>query len=251
MKQKNILLMRGLIRESRHWRDFPALLQKALPGHKIHTLNIPGNGDLNKLRSFTTIRQNVLFLRDQWRKKIDYPSDNTIVALSLGGMIAMEWVTLFPEDWTRLVLMNTSHGGLSPFYHRLRLSNIPKFVQYGLTRNTLKREEIIYDLTVADATNKATITKEWEKISKSSPVSVTNTLNQIWAAAKYRSSTKRPSLPTTIISSKADRLVSPLCSEKLSASWGIPLTIHEKGGHEISTDAPEWVVDEIVKNINQ
>ena len=39
------VLLRGLARESRHWGEFPRLLQQALPaGDEVLALDLPGNG---------------------------------------------------------------------------------------------------------------------------------------------------------------------------------------------------------------
>ena len=128
MKNKNILLLSGLMQEGKHWDQVISKLEVLLPEHRIVTLDLPGNGKHHKLRSFLSIRKNVHFLRDQWKKRIDYPSDNVLVGISMGGMISMEWSMLYPEDWKKVIVINTSSGALSPFYQRYNPKNIFRFI---------------------------------------------------------------------------------------------------------------------------
>jgi len=43
-KREHWVLLRGLMREQRHWGAFPATLARALPGAAILTPDLPGNG---------------------------------------------------------------------------------------------------------------------------------------------------------------------------------------------------------------
>ena len=85
MKNKNILLIRGLTQEAEHGPEFLHELQKKMKGYNIETLDIPGNGQHFRLKSFTSIKKNVLFLRDQWKKRISYPSENLISPLTFSN----------------------------------------------------------------------------------------------------------------------------------------------------------------------
>lgn len=68
------VLLRGLVRNIRHWGEFPKMLEQA----------------------------------------------EGVVAVSMGGMIAMDWCDRFPEDFSKVVLINSSAGNLTPFYKRLK-----------------------------------------------------------------------------------------------------------------------------------
>ena len=45
------VLLRGLMREQRHWGAFVELLAKAFPQHQVVTLDLPGNGLLHQRAS--------------------------------------------------------------------------------------------------------------------------------------------------------------------------------------------------------
>jgi len=40
------VFLRGLIRQHRHWEDFPERFRAAFPGTPVLLLDLPGNGDL-------------------------------------------------------------------------------------------------------------------------------------------------------------------------------------------------------------
>lgn len=251
MKNKNILLLRGLIREKRHWGSLDQKLKQMLPDYHIELLEIPGNGEFYKLNSFKTIRQNVIFLRDQWKKRVDYPSENIIVALSLGGMIAMEWATLFPEDWNKMILINSSHGSLSPFYKRMQLNNVLSFISYILSTSVKKKQEIIYNLTVNNPEFKKKTVEEWIHIGNTAPVRFQNVLRQLWSALNYRKISPTLNVKTEIICSKTDRLVSYECSEQIAKHWNCPIHYHETAGHDPSVEAQDWLCDKIKQIIKK
>ena len=46
-----------------------------------------------------------------------------LVALSLGGMVALRWACLHPHEIAGCVLVNSSVRGLAPFWQRLRLAS--------------------------------------------------------------------------------------------------------------------------------
>jgi pimeloyl-ACP methyl ester carboxylesterase len=87
----------------------------------------------------------------------------------------------------------------------------------------------------------------WEKIQKERPVSLTNTIKQIIAAAFFRIGDFRPKLPILILASIHDRMVSVECSRAIAKVWQVPIIEHPTAGHDLSADDPVWVVKEIVK----
>lgn len=245
MKNKNILVLRGLIHETQHGPDFIAELKKIMPEYHIEGLDIPGNGQLHNLRSFTSIKKNVQFLRDQWKKKIDYPSENILIGISLGGMIALEWSTLYPEDWNRAILINTSHGALSPLYKRFKLKNIINLLKMSLSTSVKRKQEIIYSMTVNDKYKMKKTVDLWTTIANKNPVKNSNALRQLWAAIAYRKISAKAALATHIICSRCDELVNYKCSEQISKFLQLPLIIHEATGHDPTVDAPDWLAEQI------
>jgi pimeloyl-ACP methyl ester carboxylesterase len=245
MKNKNILLIRGLTREAEHGPEFLRELKKRMPEYNIVTLDIPGNGKHFRLKSFTSIKKNVFFLRDQWKKRINYPSENVLIGISLGGMVALEWSTLFPEDWNHVVLINTSHGALSSIPRRFRLGNIFNLLKIALTKSIKRKQEIIFSMTVHNKYLKDATVNFWTQIGKLRPISPINALRQIWSAITFRKISAKTVVPTHLICSRLDKLVSYKCSEQLAKYLQLPLVIHEVAGHDPTVDDPDWLAEQI------
>jgi len=50
--------------------------------------------------------------------------------VSLGGMVAAHWSSKYPEDFKKVVLINSSMSGLSPLRHRALPKNYSEFSNY-------------------------------------------------------------------------------------------------------------------------
>lgn len=251
MKNKNILLLGGLMHEGEHWQELKDKLQALMPEAHILSLDIPGNGTHNKLQSFLSIRKNVHFLRDQWKKRIDYPSDNYLVSQSMGGMIGMEWSTLFPEDWKKIILINTSHGGISPIYRRFNFNYLFRTIFTHWFESKKRKQEILYFLKVNDIHKKRKTVEKWMKISQLHPVTLKNILKQYWASMNFRKISANPSVPTHIICSRMDRMVNYKCSEDIAQHWKSPIHYHETAGHDPSIEAIDWLLEVIHSSLNK
>ena len=59
------VLLRGLVREKRHWEGFPEQFQAAVPQDTVITLDLPGNGEFWQERSPTRIAAMVAHAREQ------------------------------------------------------------------------------------------------------------------------------------------------------------------------------------------
>ena len=118
------ILLRGLMREQRHWGRFPGQLLEALPGAAIITPDLPGNGVHHRLASPTTVADMVEFCRLELQARGLQPP-YSLLALSLGGMVAVEWASRHPGELACAVLINTSMRPYSRFHQRLRWQNYP------------------------------------------------------------------------------------------------------------------------------
>ena len=59
--------------------------------------------------------------RHRWEAlNADHGGPWGLLAISFGGMVALEWGKEHPYDFQRIVAINTSVGSLSPAQHRLR-----------------------------------------------------------------------------------------------------------------------------------
>lgn len=243
-KQKHFYLIRGLIREKGHWGSFLSHLKAQFPTAKITTIDIPGAGDYHTSSSPLSIRGMVEEMRRDYLKHKVKDEDSHLIAISLGGMISVEWMKHHPKDFHRATLINTSFGGISPVYHRL----LPTALLFLLKVPTLKgrrKESRILELV----TNHPHIFEEtldmWEEINNLRPVSLTNTLRQLLAGATFSVGDFSPPIPIALLASTRDRMVSVECSRKIAKKWNLPLTEHPTGGHDLTVDDPEWVAGKI------
>lgn len=256
---QNWILLRGLARESGHWGDFTPLLQSAFPDARITLLDLPGTGCFYRETSPSSIKA----ITDSVRRHafdqglLDRPV--TILALSLGAMVAWEWMRRYPGDICGAALMNTSFADLSPFYQRLRWQSYSDFLALTIMRDLGKREAAILQLT----SNRRNISRDgvyaasqsgigvaryrqiantWEKIQIERPISLNNSFRQIIAAASYKPGDIRPKQPVLLLNGLGDRLVSPACSEAIHKKWNLKLCRHPWAGHDLTLDDGAWVV---------
>lgn len=244
-----VLLIRGLLRESRHWLSFPLLLSEQLK-RPVFTLDLPGCGLLNLQRSATSVPAMRAQLQQQWAE--GYPQYQGqavhLVAISMGGMLALDWALAAPEQVKSLVLMNSSSAGLNPFWQRLQPRNYLK-VLLCLLAGPLKREELIWQMTV-NSPLQPDILKQWQQWAIEQPVSRVNALRQLWAASRFRL-TRQPDCPVTVVSGLADQLVSPRCSQALAEQLNAVLLTHAEAGHDLPLEAGPWLADVIDQNLNE
>ena len=104
----NIFLLRGLVREKEHWGEFVTLVKTSFPQAQIFTPEIPGVGEFYQQVSPSSFKLMVEFMRNNYQQHFHTENTNIIMALSLGGMIAREWMELYPHDFKKSILVNTS-----------------------------------------------------------------------------------------------------------------------------------------------
>ncbi len=233
------VLIRGLLRESRHWGDFPQRLQQQYPGSLILTPDIPGNGHLNHLVSPNTIADFTDTLRQQ------VPDNYTVklIAISMGGMIAIDWMHRYPKEVNAAVLINTSLRNISPFYKRLHWQSYPKIIKLLLSKPPV-RELLILALTSNKHRYNAELIRHWQCLGQENPVTLKSAVNQLRASATF-SMQGVPLHPLLIISSSADRLVDYRCSLKLQQLWHKDYLQHDSAGHDLPLDEPKWLISEM------
>jgi len=241
------ILLRGLVREQAHWHGFADRLASALgTGHHVVCIDLPGNGLRYRDRSPTRIAAMVDAAReDLARQGVDGPIN--LVALSLGGMVTMEWLRRYPQEVAAAALINSSAAPVSPFWQRLKPANYGAIVRHGLLgHDRLKRERRILNITTnrLSDVDKDRIAREFRRIDEARPVSAANTLRQLWAAARFRAPSALPAgRPLLVINAATDRLVDPRCSAALAKRWSARRAVHPDGGHDLSLDDPAWLAD--------
>ncbi|WP_420538281.1 alpha/beta fold hydrolase [Methylotuvimicrobium alcaliphilum] len=242
---KHWILLRGLARESAHWGDFVPLLQDAFPASRISLIDLLGTGCYYRKASPCSIRAIVESVRGDALAKGWLEKPVSILGLSLGAMVAWEWLSRHPEDIAGEVLMNTSFADLSPFYMRLRRQSYRDFAELAMTRDIFRRESRIVRLVSNRKDRYEATIEEWSRIQKARPISTKNALRQIVAAATYKPSHSKPQQPVLLLNGQGDRLVSPVCSEAIHKKWRIELRAHPWAGHDLTLDDGGWVATQI------
>lgn len=239
----HFILLRGLTRESGHWGNFVPQLQAAFPNAKLSLLDLPGAGTYFHEDSPNTIPGILTQVRAQAHGLLTGPV--TLIGMSLGGMIAWEWILSYPEEVESAVLINISLGGINPFHHRLRWQCYGKLIAVALERHIETRESALLTLLSNRVDNSRKSAENWIAIQKARPVSARTALRQLLAALVYRPGDSKPEPPVLMLNSLGDKLVSPQCSEAIAQKWQLELRTHPWGGHDLTLDDDEWVKTKI------
>ena len=236
------ILLRGLTREGRHWGSFPEQLriEAGLDADNVTLLDLPGNGRDNALPAPLSVADMVTFVRSRAADAGMTPP-YSLLAMSLGGMVATDWAQQYPEEIERLVLINTSMRPFCAVSERLRIAAWPKLARAAASwAEPLRCEEIIHSLTCNRVDTFDDDLVAWTTIRKTAAVSAANALRQLWAAARFHADDRPPGCPTLLLSSKSDKLVDPVCSARIAARWHAAHMQHPWAGHDLPHDDPAW-----------
>jgi pimeloyl-ACP methyl ester carboxylesterase len=245
MSNRTWLLIRGLAHEKGHWKPFMGMLEKQYPADQVYGIDLPGAGIHHKMTAPISLTETLDFIRSDAHQQAEPPY--LIVSISFGSMITLEWSKRHPEDLEGMVLMNTSLGRYSPFYHRLRAKMWKEYMQRLTTKDPYEIEKIILSIISNKEEGLDEIARDRAEIQKLRPVTLKNIIRQLVAAATYQSDEKSPTVPTLLLASEGDDLCAPSCSKEISKQWDIPLIMHPWAGHDLTLDAPEWVLEKIMK----
>lgn len=249
---QNWLLLRGLGRQSAHWGEFIPQLQRAFPQAQINTLDLPGSGRLCQQVSPNRIDAIVDIVRQHALQQGMLERPPTLLGLSLGGMVAWQWMQQYPNDMEAGVLINSSFASLSPLYQRLRWQNIGTICRLLGSQQIASRELGIVNLiSNRSEAERKHIANVWTEIDSLQPMSLPTLIRQLQAAARYRPDNAAPSVPVLLLNSLGDRLVAPACSEAIQRHWHLPLHRHPTAGHDLPLDAGDWVIERLVSWINE
>lgn len=244
------VLLRGLMRESRHWGEFPLLLQNAMPGQQVVTLDFPGNGCLHAQTSACSIEEMVSYARAQLRI-LGYIPPYRLFAISLGAMVAVAWSERYPNELEKMVLINTSLAPHNPFYHRLRPGNYPALtlLLYGSAK---RRENLILKLTSTRSRteNQQAILEQWTAYAQEYPITRANILRQLKAAVSYRAEPTAPRVPVLLLAGEQDQLVNVKSSIALAQHWGCTIQLHPTAGHDLPLDDSMWIINQLKDWLN-
>jgi pimeloyl-ACP methyl ester carboxylesterase len=241
----NWIFLRGLTRETAHWGSFIGDFQHALPGSRIISLDLPGNGQLNDSPSPSSIAAMVSYCRAELAKRGERPP-YYLLAMSLGAMVATEWSYQAPGDVAGCILINTSLRPFSPFYRRLQAHNYLPLLRLAVLGGSASDwERMVLRLTSNEAAKHEAVIANWVATREQRPVSTRNTLRQLLAAARYRARTQAPATNVLLLASERDRLVDVKCSLAIATSWRCAIELHPLAGHDLPLDDPLWVIKQV------
>lgn len=237
------ILLRGLMRDARHWGGFVERFASRFPGAPVITIDFPGNGELHQQRSLPTIDETAEFCRAELQRRGVQPPYR-LLAMSMGAMVAASWAARYPGELGACVLINTSLRPFSRFWERLRPGVYPSVLRMALFKPSVRdAESIVLKLTTTRGDR--SVLDHWTAWHQAQPVSRSNALWQLASAIRYVAPAIAPTVPMLVLAGARDRLVNPACSRKLAAAWGCEIREHPDAGHDLPLDDGEWVAAQV------
>ncbi len=234
------VFLRGLVREQGHWGNFLEQFESHIAHAHALPLDIAGNGHRHTAQSSASIAAMVEDCRAQLAARAVAPP-YCVMAISMGGMVAAQWASMYPQELEAMVLINTSMRPWSRFYERLRPRNYLRLLGLLLGRaSALEWERSILKMTTRRA--HSDVIPHWVALRQSHPVHWRNAIRQLWAALRFRCSPGALSVPTLVLASEGDQLVDVRCSHAIAAHGKATLVVHPWAGHDLPLDDGVWVI---------
>lgn len=229
---KTWVLLRGLGRDKRHFGQFLAQFKQAFINDKIITIDTLGNGEFRHLKSPTNIAQ----YTDHCRQKLNQIHNNQpieLVALSLGGMVGIDWANRFPTQINSLTIMNTSAANLTPPYRRMKISTLARLLYAFVIDRSPKAIESAIIKATSNQSDLDSIIHHWTDIRLAGATSTRNMICQLLAAATFKAA---PSAghKVLILTSQHDNIVNHQASHDLQQFFDCDIHIHPSAGHDLS-----------------
>lgn len=247
----HIILLRGLARETGHWLNFPSTLCEQLGSDcQVHCIDFPGCGEHHAARALESVGAMTDHARRELKVRLVQPISAPVyvVGISMGGMVALDWLHRFPDELQGVVLINSSTG-TQPFWWRLR----PRAWLTMLSALLLplkQREAWVLRKVSNTVQDYQQHLCQWLLIQRQHPVTRASIITMLIAAARF---TPRitPAKKGLILTSSADRLVSVNASKCLAQEFHWPLVTHSSAGHDLPLDDAHWVATQIAQWLNE
>jgi len=251
----DIFVVRGLIRSLEYSFDNNEVLKLALKEKlgkdlELHSLDLAGNGRLFQEESPTNIEGMIEKLKVQYLEKKREGSKAYMIAISLGGMIGINWLNTYEGDFEKAFIFNSSLPKFCGMFERLRPSAITTLLSGVLSSDPEYKESQIFKIIINHKDKNKNLCKSWAEVSKKMPVSFSNTLRQLWAAL-WSPNPEKVKTPLYIGVSETDQMVSSDCSKRMAKAWELPLFIHPTAGHDILNDDPKWMAEIVSKELSR
>lgn len=237
------LWLKGMKQDARHWRSLPARFA-AQTGARVLTLDPPGVGSQAHLAAPSSVQAMTDALRARWLVERGADGPWAFVGLSLGGMVALDWAARYPDDFALVVVGNTSAGGVSPAWQRIRPRALWALARSSRTPDVVARErallQVISSRDDAEHAHHASVENAaWHAAIPATPRTMGA---QLLAGARFRGPA-RLSVPVHVLVGEADRLVDPRCGDALAARLSGVVHRFPGAGHDLSLDAPDALLD--------
>ncbi len=250
-KKRTWILLRGLGREKGHWGPFAENFAARFSADEVLAIDLPGAGEFRDESSPRTIGEIFQFVRGKAVERAQSQTSFTLVALSLGGMVALEWLRRKPEDLNACILINSSSKAVSPITQRMRWQVWRDVVQILAMQSPRDRERALAALVMNSKDAQDRAVPLWTRLAVEHPIRYINFFNQLVAAGRFAELPQDSNVPVLLLNSLGDRLVDPSCSIELHKKMGWRLEKHPWGGHDLTWDDPDWVLQHIQSWIQQ
>jgi 4,5:9,10-diseco-3-hydroxy-5,9,17-trioxoandrosta-1(10),2-diene-4-oate hydrolase len=149
-----VVLIHGLGASVETWKDNIGALAK---DHRVHAMDLPGNGRSDKPSSPLSLADLAQFVRDFMR--VEEIERASLLGHSVGGALSMQFAIQFPEQVDKLVLVDSIGLGKEASLP-LRLITLP-LVGEWLSRPSRKGAAQLWEEAFHDA---ALVTEEWVEL---------------------------------------------------------------------------------------
>jgi pimeloyl-ACP methyl ester carboxylesterase len=225
---------------------------------KLHFLDLPGVGTENRRPCPSTVPAIRVELAQRFHREIArgaLPKGPwSLLSISMGAMIGLDWSYAEPDLFQKLILINTSSADTGSPTERLRAGLLPR-IFFTLVTNrpdTVERtvlrlgsNRFARDESARDPKLRA-IYADQVKWRRERPVTRTALLHQFIAASRFHLPEGRPKAEVFCVSAEGDRVVRPKCTRRLAERIGATRVSHPWAGHDLPIDDPEWLAREIV-----
>ncbi|WP_440874657.1 alpha/beta fold hydrolase [Thalassotalea sp. PLHSN55] len=244
---KHWILLRGLGRDKRHWGSFLTLFQQFFDGDKVSAIDTLGNGEFSHSTSPLTIGQYTQHCRAQ----ITAPKEKLhLVALSLGGMVAIDWAQRYPDEIASMTLINSSAANLTAWHKRIKFNAIARLSAAILSCRSASAMEALVLKVCSNKSSKQNqaILQAWSIYREINTTRAANLIRQLIAAARFRANNLQ-NVQVLILTSNNDRLVNTQASIDLARHYQATLLVHASAGHDLPLDDPHWVIAQIKNHL--
>ncbi len=238
-------LLRGLSREHGHWGDdFINALKEQFPSATYTFMDLPGAGDYYDDKSFMSVKKMANFLHEEHKDSLAaHKGNNILLATSLGGIVALEWLDRHPDVFDGVIMVSSSFKGICKSKERVQPEAKREMISILLTGDMPKREQKLLAINSNQRANDEELLEKWIEIQEERPISRWTMVKQGIGGMFYRPKKKKIKVPVLVLGTLEDKLVKPSCICKVSDWYKGEYAFHEDSGHGVPIDAPEWLMN--------